>query len=126
MPLEIRTATSADAPALAPLLGELGYPQDVDHLAARISQLADTCTDAVIAAELDGRVVGIACLHVTAFLHLPGAGRGRLTALVVDAAYRGAGIGRRLLQAAERAAELRGCIALELTSAAHRTAAHRF
>lgn len=126
MPLEIRTATPQDAFAIAPLLAELGYPQQMDELAARITQLADTRTDVVAVAELDGRIVGVACLHVTTFLHLPGAGRGRLTALVVDSAYRGSGIGGRLLRAAETAAEERGCIAVELTSAAHRTAAHRF
>jgi len=126
MPLEIRTAVSKDTPAVAPLLAELGYPQQADELAARITRLADTRTDAVLVAELDGRIVGVACLHVTVFLHLPGAGRARLTALVVDSAYRGSGIGGRLLRAAEEAAAQRDCIAVELTSAAHREAAHRF
>ncbi|MFC4107586.1 GNAT family N-acetyltransferase [Micromonospora zhanjiangensis] len=126
MSLKIRTALPEDSSAVAPLLAELGYPQQVDTLPERIAQLADTPTDAVLVAELDGRVVGVACLHVTVFFHLPGAGRARLTALVVESAYRGAGIGARLLRAAETAAGVRGCSALELTSAAHREAAHRF
>ena len=87
MPLEIRTATTQDAFAMAPLLAELGDPQQVDELAARVTQLANTRTEAVVVAELDGRVVGVACLHVTTFLHLPGAGRGRLTSRR-SAAYR--------------------------------------
>jgi GNAT superfamily N-acetyltransferase len=126
MPLEIRTARPDDAAGVAPLLAELGYPQQVAALPARITQLADSHTDAVLVAELDGRIVGVACLHVTVFFHEPGADRARLTALVVDPACRGSGIGGRLLRAAEAAARRRGCAMLELTSAAHRTAAHRF
>jgi GNAT superfamily N-acetyltransferase len=115
-----------DASAVAPLLAELGYPQRAASLPARIAQLADTDTDFVLVADLDGRIVGVACLHVTVFFHEPGSGRARLTALVVDAACRGSGIGGRLLRAAETAARQRGCTAMELTSAAHREAAHRF
>jgi GNAT superfamily N-acetyltransferase len=126
MPLTIRTAMPEDAPEMAPLLAELGYPQQVTTLPERIKQLADTDTDTVLVAELDGRVVGVACLHVTVFFHEPGADRARLTALVVESARRGTGIGGRLLRAAETAARQRGCAKLELTSAAHRTAAHRF
>ena len=126
MPLEIRTAMPGDASTVASLLAELGYPQQVATLPARIAQLADTPTDAVLVAELDRQVIGVACLHVTVFFHEPGPGRARLTALVVDPASRGSGIGGRLLRAAEAAARQRGCAVLELTSAAHREAAHRF
>lgn len=126
MSLEIRTALPGDVSAVASLLADLGYPQQVATLPARIARLADTQTDVVLVAELDGRVVGIACLHVTLFFHEPGPGRARLTALVVDPACRGEGIGGRLLRAAEAAARQRGCTVLELTSAAHREAAHRF
>jgi len=115
-----------DASAVASLLAELGYPQQVATLPARVAQLADTLTDAVLVAELDRQVVGVACLHVTVFFHEPDPGRARLTALVVDPASRGSGIGGRLLRAAEAAARQRGCTVLELTSAAHREAAHRF
>jgi ribosomal protein S18 acetylase RimI-like enzyme len=126
MPLKIRTALPADAAAVAALLAGLGYPQQVATLPVRIAQLADTHADAVLVAELDGQVVGVACLHVTVFFHEPGSGRARLTALVVDAACRGSGIGGRLLRATEAAAQQRGCTVVELTSAAHREAAHRF
>jgi GNAT superfamily N-acetyltransferase len=51
---------------------------------------------------------------------------GRLVALVIDERYRGRGVGRSLLARVEAAARARGCLLMEVTSAAHRDAAHRF
>jgi len=121
----VRSARAADAADLAPLLAQLGYPQGAVGLDERIDRMADTGTDAVLVAVVDGRVVGLVSLHVTPFFN-EGAGRGRVTSLVVDDRRRGQGIGRRLLDAAEDAARDRGCTAIELTSAAHRLDAHRF
>ncbi len=50
----------------------------------------------------------------------------RITALVVDEAQRGRGVGRALVGAAEEAARKAGCSRIEATSALHRTEAHRF
>jgi GNAT superfamily N-acetyltransferase len=124
--LLLRSAQPRDAPAVGSLLAELGYPQQRETLPARIAAFADTPTDAVLVAAAGDQVVGVACLHVTAFFHEEGPGRARLTALVVHPAHRGDGVGGRLLQAAEAAARARGCTVLELTSSAHREAAHRF
>jgi GNAT superfamily N-acetyltransferase len=110
---------------LAGLLAELGYPQPAAALGPRIAALADTATDTVLVAEVDGRVVGMASLHITPFFN-EGQPRGRITALVVDPDHRQQGIGHRLLQAAEAAAGTRGCGTVELTSSSHRHDAHRF
>jgi hypothetical protein len=67
--IKLRTARPADAPALAGLLGELGYPQAAAGLAPRIAALADTATDTVLVAEVGGQVVGLASLHVTPFFN---------------------------------------------------------
>jgi ribosomal protein S18 acetylase RimI-like enzyme len=123
MSVHIRTATPADALIVATLLADLGYPQDPAELPERIATLADTASDALLVAEVDGRVAGVASLHVTPFFN---EGRGRLTSLVVDPALRGLGVGGELLRAVEAAARVRGCSAIELTSAAHREQAHRF
>jgi GNAT superfamily N-acetyltransferase len=49
----------------------------------------------------------------------------RITTLVVDEARRGHGIGRLLVEAAERAARDASCSRIEATSALHRDGAHR-
>ena len=125
MAVRIRTADPADAPVLARLLADLGYPQTVPALAERIGHMADGSADAVLVADLGGTAVGVASLHVTPLFN-EGHSRGRITAFVVDPQHRGRGIGRRLLDAVETAAEQRGCHAVELTSGAHRHGAHRF
>lgn len=47
-------------------------------------------------------------------------------ALIVSPAYRGQGIGRQLVEAAEKAARDLGCITMEVTSARSRTESHPF
>jgi GNAT superfamily N-acetyltransferase len=70
-------------------------------------------------------VVGI--IAVTAIPYLEREGRwGRIVALVVSSACRGQGIGRWLVDAAEKAAGELDCIAMEVTSARSRTESHPF
>jgi GNAT superfamily N-acetyltransferase len=105
--------------------GPPGGERAAAELGPRIAALAGTATDTVLVAEVGGRVVGMASLHVTP-LFTEGHSRGRLTALVVDPGQRRRGVGRLLLQAVEAAARARGCVALELTSRPDRRGAHRF
>jgi GNAT superfamily N-acetyltransferase len=49
----------------------------------------------------------------------------RITTLVVDEVHRGHGIGRMLVEAAEKAARAASCSRIEATSALHREDAHR-
>src|SRR6185369_13200199 len=84
MPTVIRTARPSDADPVANLIAQLGNSSEgTDGVGPRIAQLADTPSDAVLVAEVDGRVVGLVSLHVTPFFNR-GTSRGRITALVVD------------------------------------------
>ena len=123
--VRVRVARAADAPVLGRLLVELGYPQPMAELGARIQELADRGTDIVLVAETGEQVVGVVSLHVTPFFN-EGRCQGRVTALVVDSEWRGQGVGGVLLRAVEAAARRRGCATMELTSSAHRREAHRF
>jgi len=122
--LSIRDARLEDSPHVAGLLGQLGYPTDERAVAARLERLA-VVGDRVFVAEEDGRLVGLAHLQVS-----PGIERDRpaakLGALVVDAEHRGHGVGRALVEAAERDARLRGCALLFLTTRETRDGAHAF
>lgn len=121
-----RSATSADAAAIAGLLTQLGYPTTTDEARTRLDAIAGAAPlDRVIVAELDGRVVAVMTLHLVPELHRPRP-NGRVTALVVDAAVRGRGVGREMMAAAERLFRADGAGILELTSNMRRADAHHF
>lgn len=77
------------------------------------------------AADDDGRLIGVAALHVTPILEITGK-FGRLVALVVDETARGRGVGRALMAAIEKRALAAGCLFMEVTSSRHRHSAHLF
>src|SRR5512143_1063772 len=93
----IRDARPGDAPALGPLLAELGYPavaQQVESLIASVT--ADGAR--VLVVEHDNRVAGFAVVHRMLTLHRPHP-VAYLSALVVASDARGRGLGRALVDA---------------------------
>jgi GNAT superfamily N-acetyltransferase len=120
----IRSASMDDAAEIARLLGQLGYPTDADTVAQRWGPWSAEGNSAIVAARDDG-LAGFAALHRTAVLHRP-TPVGRITALVVDAASRGQGIGRALVAEAEEELRRAGCGLVEITSNARRVEAHAF
>ena len=123
--VEIRTARPVDGDTLAGLFAQLGYDEAGGGLAQRLdATLADPAAT-VLVATINSRVVGAARLHVLPVMHQPG-GWCRVTALVVDAAHRRAGVGGALMDAAEGWARAAGCSRIEATSAETRQDAHRF
>jgi GNAT superfamily N-acetyltransferase len=114
-----------DAPELARLLTALGHPTDAAGVAARWEEWAAEGNAALVAAREDDTLIGVATLHRTRVLHRPRP-VGRITALVVDAAVRGQGIGRALMAAAEEALVQAGCGLVEITSNVRRVDAHAF
>lgn len=120
----IRPADARDCPALAALIGQLGYPVAVDDLAQRLAGLAREGRP-VLVAEIDGTVVGCLSTSVMHVLHRPKP-VGRISMMVVDEGLRGGGIGTMLVRAAEAALVARGCGLIEVTSNLRREAAHGF
>jgi N-acetylglutamate synthase-like GNAT family acetyltransferase len=120
----VRPARLDDAPALVSLLAELGYSTDADTLKRRRDALVADPAVTVLVAERDGRVVGLASMHVMPLIER--APLARLSAIVVAADERRAGIGRALVERVESEARARGCERLELTSAERRADAHAF
>ena len=124
MGLTIRDADSGDATALAGLMGQLGYPAGPDAIASRLERLR-IVGDQLLVAVLGGSVVGLAHLHVSPTIEheRPAA---KLSALVVDQANRGEGIGRALVDAALAEARARNCAVFFLTTSERRDDAHAF
>ena len=83
----IRDARQEDAPAVARLVDQLGYPTSAEAVAARLRRLAENPADRVFVAELDGEIVGAASVHVSLTLEYdePAA---KLSAIVVDEDHR--------------------------------------
>jgi GNAT superfamily N-acetyltransferase len=120
----VRDARTEDAPALARLLTQLGYPVDATTLARRLQRVRQS-GDRVLVACVDEEPAGLAHLHVAAAIEHDGPA-GKLGALVVDERHRRRGVGRALVDAIEAAARSAGCAQLFLTTAERRADAHAF
>jgi GNAT superfamily N-acetyltransferase len=121
----IRDAVSEDGADVARLIEILGYPASPESVAYRVNQLAASPTDRLVVAEIDGRVVGLASIHVSLTLEhdKPAA---KLSAIVVDERHRRRGIGAALATAMEAEARRRGCCLIFVTTAERRRDAHAF
>src|SRR5258706_8286102 len=97
--LQVRKACSEDAPDVAALLGELGFPASAATVAARLEQLVGAGVRVFVATR-DQTTLGVVTIHVTPMLHRASPA-GRITALVVTERARGQGVGRALVEAAE-------------------------
>ena len=120
--VSIRAAVPEDAQVISELLEQLGRTLGAGALRPRIAALSASSGE-VLVAELGGAVVGVLHLDVPEFLFEC---RGRGTAMVGADGHRSHGIGARLLATAEELARAKGCESMEVTSAGHREAAHRF
>jgi GNAT superfamily N-acetyltransferase len=121
---KIRAAKPGDAPALAKLITYLGHEIDEKTVRKNIAKLAKA-GEAPLVATLDKTVIGLCGAHRTVTVHRP-APVGRITILVVAEAAQDKGIGRMLVEAAERLLKQGGCQIVEVTSNDRRGAAHGF
>ena len=118
----LRRALLGDAAALAELSGELGYPAEPDEIERRLAALP--LDDDVWVATVEGIVVGwIHCSLRRSLVVEPGI---EILGNVVGERWRGRGVGRELMAAAERSATERGVSVVRLRSGSHRDEAHAF
>jgi len=123
--VRVREAAATDAPAIAMLLGQLGYPSAADAIPARLAGLAGERRTLALVAEHEGTVVGLITAHFVAAIHADEP-LALLTALVVHDGTRGHGVGRALVGRAELWARTLGALRLSVLTATHRQEAHRF
>jgi GNAT superfamily N-acetyltransferase len=122
--VEIRKTLIEDAPAVASLAGELGYPCDADSMRARLEHVFASEDDAVFVAVAGVAVVG--WVHVGVARPLESHPRGEIRGLIVAAALRSRGIGARLVQKAEQWARSRGLAHIRVRSNVARERTHLF
>jgi GNAT superfamily N-acetyltransferase len=116
--VSLRSATPKDAERIAALFTDEGYPSGPSDIVDRLARF-DSEHSRVIVAEHDGEVLGFVAIHaLPRFEHTDRIIR--IMALVVDAGERGRGIGRLLMEEAERLGrELEAAFA-EVTAGHHR------
>ncbi|HEY8771804.1 MAG TPA: GNAT family N-acetyltransferase [Candidatus Limnocylindria bacterium] len=122
--MRIRPPLPSDAPALAELAEELGYPTSEEEMLVRLASLHPT--DAALMVSTDADDLATGWCHVEMHRTLVEPLSALIVGLVVGDGHRSAGIGAELLAAAERWARARGCRQLVVATRITRERAHRF
>ena len=120
----IREIAGSDAIAAARLSEELGYRISPEEMMQRIASLGKSPDRMVFVACLSGEVVG--WIDVAVVHHLHSGTRVEIGGLVVSSGLRSRGIGRLLVERAEKWALQRGLKGMLVRSRIAREDAHRF
>ncbi|HEX7140831.1 MAG TPA: GNAT family N-acetyltransferase [Vicinamibacterales bacterium] len=125
--MNIRNGTPDDAPAVAALLGELGYPTTPEDAALRVRRI-NALEDArlFVAADDGGSLLGLVSAQVLNGVMHANEPVGQITAMIVDSRARRGGVGRALIAAIEGWLRARGCTKVNVTSKISRLDAHAF
>ena len=116
--ITFRPAAAADAPAIAALFTDEGYPAGSSDIRARLARF-ESATSRVVIAEHEGAILGFIAVHaLPRFEHDDWILR--IVALVVDAGARERGVGRALMAEAERIGSEVGATFVEVTAGHHR------
>jgi len=122
--ISIRPMVREDAPAVARLATQLGYPSSVDQIERRWGALRSSDSEALVAVGPDGDVLG--WIHVFETRLLESDPVAEIGGLVVDERARGRGIGAMLVVGAEAWAAGREFSAVTVRSNVIRKEAHAF
>jgi GNAT superfamily N-acetyltransferase len=124
--MNIRNATPDDAPAVAALLGELGYTTAPEDAALRIDRMNGLDDAQLFVAADDGSLLGLVSAQVLTGVMHANEPVGHITAIVVATRARRGGVGRALIAAIEEWLRARGCTKVNVTSKNTRLDAHAF
>lgn len=121
----VRPAKLADAPQLASLAAQLGYPSTGEQVRGRLGDILEDATHAILVAEGQGyRITGY--IEVFPFRTIGSDPRMEIASLVVEESCRSQGVGRLLMKHAEQWGRSRGFKEAGLRSNVIRERAHRF
>lgn len=123
--VKVRRARLSDAPRLAVLCGELGYPTTSAEMTKRLKKLGPASQNALFVAESrEAGVVGWGHVSVNQLLEV--GTRAELNGLIVAEGQRSLGAGACLLDSVEQWARRHGCLSVSVRSNVIRERAHRF
>jgi GNAT superfamily N-acetyltransferase len=127
MPLSMRRADRGDIEALCKLMGALsGHPISPEEMGNRLEFVAESRVDSLFVCEEDSRIVGLLGFRIRENLEEMSR-YGEISAIVVDTDDRRRGVGRFMMDYAERLAKEKGCKGSWLVSGFGREQrAHRF
>jgi GNAT superfamily N-acetyltransferase len=120
----VRPMAEDDIAAGRLLLDQLGYDLTPTEMRRRYAVIANTTGHTILVAECEARPVGLVHFYTRPALDKPP--EVIVQAIVIDAAYRGRGIGKILMSAAEGWASERGYNSVALYSNVSRSGAHSF
>jgi len=124
MTIAIREMGPADISACRLLLSQLGYDLTLQEVKRRYDAIREKQDHAVFVGEQDGQVVALLHLYERPAFDKPP--EVIVQALVVDQNCRGTGVGKSMMNMAERWAADRRFSSVALTSSVSRSDAHSF
>ncbi|WP_394675731.1 GNAT family N-acetyltransferase [uncultured Sphingobacterium sp.] len=122
--MDIRKAVLSDAPELATLTEQLGYPADIEGTKTILEDLLRKQEYALFVGIIDNKTVGWIQLHQV--ISMETGVYVEIIGLVVDEEYRGRGLGRLLLHAASDWSRSIDCYRLRVRCNSIRTESHTF
>lgn len=123
--MQIRNMTVEDTAVVADLLTQMGYPETLDFLAAKIAKMSKNAQEKLLVVEEEGQVVAFISLHCIPQLAVRGDFM-RISYFAVDAQVRSKGIGKQVEDYVSALARQMGCDRIELHSHSRREKAHEF
>ena len=123
--LEIREPRQADAPQLAALCDQLGYPSTAEQVSARLAAIT-ALPDQLVLVAVDPSQTIVGWVHAFVYRVLESDPMVEVGGLVVHQQVRGRGVGKRLLAAVEAWARAQSIGVVSLRSNVVRTEAHAF
>lgn len=120
----LRNAHPGDAPFIAGLATQLGYPSEAEEMMQRMDAVLRQPHQAVLVAEASGQVLG--WVHVFGAYRVESPPFAEIGGLIVDQAHRGLGIGQALVKAACQFAAQEGFRQIRVRSNVARQETHGF